>query len=275
MIDCSIIDFTNKICYRDNIESCFEYIKNKFRLDSIKIDKLFVTHPHYDHINGISYLIDSCLLNNDTEIWINFYYSWPDTYYNILLKRLQNCNFRLIEPKSSNSNNIVEILYPEKTIVRTKPIPKEYPEYDIVPQHKVNNASVVYKINLGGNSMIFPGDLEEKGWDRVSTCYPHLRNSTFYCVSHHGSMTGHKRKICPMKRQIENIEKCCETHDKIILMGRDRAFRGIFSPDVLQAFKDRLCRTDLTPNEEEPSFLQLDWQNREIFYSVRSEQVMV
>ncbi|MEG1312393.1 MAG: hypothetical protein RR942_17920 [Romboutsia sp.] len=267
MIDCSEFDFRNKVNYRKNIQSCFKFIKSQLNIDFIKIDKLFVTHPHYDHFNGINNLIDQEIIDRNTEIWINLNYSWPETKYNLLLEKLTKLNLNLIEPISSNSTEQIEILYPNKTILRTKPKNiNVHSTYDIVPANKVNNSSVVFKFNLGEKSMVFPGDLEEKGWDKVNTCSTYLKGTTYYCISHHGSITGHRRSTCPHNNQISNIEFCCSKVPVNILMGREGAYTGIFSDEVLQCFKNRVYRTDKHSSKNDPEFIQINWQSESVVY---------
>ena len=268
LVDCSEYDFRNHTNYRRNITECLEFIKAKFNLDRISIDKLFITHPHYDHINGIRYLVRQNYLES-TEVWVNLYYSWPDSYYSQLLYDLESLNLTLIEPKVSNSNSQIEILYPNNTILRTHPQNNlSFPQYTIVPTNKINNSSVIYKLNLGDKSMIFPGDLEEDGWNEVVNCQPFLRNSTFYCISHHGSITGHRRSRCQHIPHITSIEYCCSDKDINILMGRNGAFPGIFNQQVLHSFRDRVYRTDIDISGNIPTFIELNWQdNRIIYYS--------
>ncbi|MBB6624816.1 MBL fold metallo-hydrolase [Clostridium gasigenes] len=267
VVDCSKFDFKNKIMYIQNIERCFDHIKKKFNLNDIKIEKLLITHPHYDHINGIDYLISNGYVK-DTEVWINLYYSWPDTCYSKLLERLKTLNLRLIEPKVSSSNNSIEIIYPNNTILRTDPKNvTTYPIYSVVPSNKVNNASVIYKLNLGEKSIIFPGDIEEDEWNKVLGCEKYLKNATYYCISHHGSITGHSRSICPYKSTtIDSIDFCCSNTKKNILMGRDNAYPGIFSEVVLESFKGRLYRTDLSDTGKVPRFMELDWEKDNVLY---------
>lgn len=266
VVDFSQFDLCNKINYRDNIIECFNFIKIKHNLNEIKIDKLLITHPHYDHINGIEYLAtNNCLLN--TEVWVNFHYSWPAGYYSRLLQKFKKMNLTFIEPKVSNSGAQVEILYPDNRILRTPPRSAQpHSPYSIVPKHKINNASVIYKLNLGNKSMVFPGDLEEEGWNEVVNCYPTLKEARFYCISHHGSITGHKRTNCPNISCITSIEKCCLDKNINILMGRDGAYPGIFSTEVLKSFKDRIYRTDLDMSNNEPKFLELNWQDENVVY---------
>lgn len=266
IVDCSEYDFRNHTNYRRNITECLEFIKVKFNLDRIKIDKLFITHPHYDHISGIRYLIRQNYLES-TEVWVNLYYSWPDSHYSQLLYDLESLNLTLIEPNVSNSTSQIEILYPNNTVLRTNPQNNSlYPQYTIVPTNKINNSSVVYKLNLGDKSMVFPGDLEEDGWNEVINCNPFLRNATFYCISHHGSITGHKRTRCNGIPNISNIAPCCLDKDINILMGRNGAFPGIFNQQVLDCFRDRVYRTDIDITGNIPTFLELNWQDNRIMY---------
>lgn len=265
MIDCSIWDYTNRINYAGNLEACFQHIKTKFNLQDIELDKFLLTHTHYDHFNGINYLLNHQHINNNTEVWINTYYSWPDEKYNKLLDRLSNLNVRYIEPKTSNSTDQIDILYPNNTIVRKSP-KISLQQYSIVPKNKVNNSSVVYKINLGNKSMIFPGDIETEGWNNINTCAHYLRDTNYYCVSHHGSINGHIRNRCPGGKTILDIGECCINMQKCILMGRHGAYSGIFSNQVLNCFRNKLYRTDIDSEGKIPHFMELDWQNAQVNY---------
>lgn len=69
MIDCSVFDFTNKHNYSSNLNDCLNFIRNKFEID--RISKLLITHLHYDHINGIEYLIKHGWIDANTEVWMN------------------------------------------------------------------------------------------------------------------------------------------------------------------------------------------------------------
>ena len=173
MVDCSVFDFTNRHNYSLNLDDCLNSIRNKFGVEHIS--KLLITHLHYDHINGIEHLIMKGWIDANTEVL-----------------QLNALGVRFIDPIVGNSTKNIHILYPNVSFNRK----------NMAPKNNINNTSVLYQICFGGSSMLFTGDIETEGWDTVSTCMPYLRKSTYYCISHHGSITGHLRndwktgKVC-------------------------------------------------------------------------------
>lgn len=279
MVDCSVYDSTCKKRFDKNIDLCIEHIKTKFKIDEFRINKLLVTHWHYDHINGINeYLFHKHrdYLNN-TRIWINDKYEWSKKES---LKLLENINsnrdslsLKLIEPICRNDSNDIEIIYPEKRILAGAPTIPMLEEYDLVPSKMINNSSVIYKVSTSAKTMIFPGDIETDGWNKVKKCEPYLSKHNFYCVSHHGSITGHIRTKCCFNMPIEKVSDLCCTREINIIMGRDGAYhipgkpKAIINEQVLKDFADRVYRTDEFPNNIEPQFIEVNWQEEKIYYN--------
>lgn len=234
MIDCSVFDFTNKYNYSSNLDACLEHIRNKFGVD--KISKLLITHLHYDHINGIEHLIKHGWIDADTEVWMNTQYPWKQPTYNRILLQLSALGVKFIDPIVGNSTKNICILYPDVSFNRK----------NIAPKNNINNASVLYQICFSEKSMLFTGDIETEGWENVSTCMPYLRKSTYYCVSHHGSITGHLRNSCiPAGCEITTLADCARLAKVHVLMGRNGAYRGVYNGKVLGDFKN-IIKTDET-----------------------------
>lgn len=101
MVDCSVFDFTNKHNYSSNLEDCFQYISNNFGIG--RISKLMITHLHYDHINGIEYLIKKGWIDSNTEVWMNIQYPWIQPTYNRILLQLSALEVKFIDPIIGNS----------------------------------------------------------------------------------------------------------------------------------------------------------------------------
>lgn len=242
MVDCSIFDYTNKCDYRQNLKSCLEFIEKKFKIN--RISKLMVTHQHYDHINGIKYLIKEDWIDSDTEVWMNVRYPWKLSSYNSILIELLALGVRFIDPIISNSTSNINILYPQIS----------FDKKNKAPGGKINNSSVLYQICFGGRSMLFTGDIETEGWDNVLTCMPRLCESNYYCISHHGSITGHIRNKCTqLNRKISTLSDCAYSTKIQILMGRDGAYSGVYSKKVLTDFNK------IEKTEDSQKYFELIW----------------
>lgn len=244
MVDCSIFDFTDGKDYRQNLEDCLREVSSEFKIK--KISKLMITHLHYDHINGIEYLIEKEWIDANSEVWMNIQYPWKQATYNRILQKLNNLKVRFIDPICNNSTKNIKILYPSMS----------FNNKNKAPNNKINNASVLYHICFNGKSMLFTGDIETEGWNDVSTCMMHLCNSTYYCISHHGSITGHIRNKClPAKMKISTIADCAKNTKLQILMGRDGAYKGVYNRKVLEDFKS------IVKTERAKNYLKLEWDS--------------
>ncbi|WP_022759589.1 hypothetical protein [Butyrivibrio fibrisolvens] len=240
VVDSSSYDFldkTNAKKYKDNFDKCIDFIQKKHIVDCFS--KLLVTHQHFDHINGISELIKCGLINNDTEVWLNKDYFWSGKTYSDILKYINSNKLKVVMPIVTNSTRSIEILYPSAKLHNpTHPV-KGFID---PPDKDINNASVVYKINIGGKSMVFPGDIEYGGWKAMSYSGG---NVDYYAISHHGSDNG----VCICTILNKELTKI----NKNILMGRDGAYSGIYGSIVRRKIGKQVYALDNI------SFLELDW----------------
>ncbi|MFC8770848.1 hypothetical protein [Bacillus cereus] len=284
-IDCSERDFLTKHSYRKNIDNCLKYISEKFKLDEVKIEKFFLTHSHYDHFSGFIYLIKKYGASN-AEFWFNPFYSFSSSAYNDLLKLLNDKviskKLKTIDSYPWNNTPNIRILNEDALILRTKPSKGHKGISNLMAnfmgvkkpiiQNKINDSSIVYQFKFGKKSMVFPGDIEEKGWQYINTCIPYLSETNYYCLSHHGSMNGHIRKNCPANFNIQDVTKCCEQVDVLFVQGRDGAFSGIISPKVISDLtvsgrRKPIYRTDQGPNgKKNPIFFEIDWSTDCVLY---------
>ena len=265
MVDCGAIDQVNHVCYYENIRRCFADIASKLGVEVSKlhVSKFFLTHWHYDHISGMQFLLRDGLLDGNTLFYMNLYYAHSSGCANDLLKRLYEVNASVYEPTCKFSKMpAVCILYPECR-VRKFPTPHDY-GYHVVP--KMNNSSVVYSIGIGHKTMLFPGDLEDDGWNSMTsarTCQKRpLCYTDFYCVSHHASITGHVDMPCLGKSIFSNVGDCLNRHlSKAIIMGRDGAYSGVYSP-VVERYWSKIVRySEKDNNGKSCKALVLDWSN--------------
>lgn len=238
VVDCGDYDYISKKSYRGNITKCLEDIADTLKICycEVKISRLMITHWHFDHISGIINLINNKHIDSKTIIYMNNQYGFSSKCANSLLGLIANMKNTCYEPTVALKGfpNIA-ILYPECRI-RRHPNLKDS-GYRIV--RNVNDSSVVYSIDIAGRRMIFPGDLEKDGWDhmtKLGKCCPSLQKCDFYCISHHGSITGHINRPC-MCNSGNDIISCCKKECSVaILMGRDNAYKGIYCHKVIYDF---------------------------------------
>ncbi|PJN59829.1 hypothetical protein PAEAM_28640 [Paenibacillus sp. GM1FR] len=268
-IDCSDWDYRSKVNYFNNIKSCLEQIKLDFNISEININKFFLTHSHFDHFSGLERLIKLYAATN-AEIWFNPYYSFSSPKYNQLLNtvydRVKNNTLKVVISHPSNTTNNIGILNNNLYIVRTKTTSLGSGTFTI--QGNVNDSSIVYKFSFGKKSIIFPGDIEEKGWNQINSCVPYLSNTTYYCISHHGSMNGHVRSNCPASNLINDVTLCNFRTRILILLGRDGAYPGIINTKVINDLgSSRIYRTDQDQTKtKNPIFFRINWFNDSVQY---------
>ncbi len=272
MVDCSIKDFTDKgKSYLGSIDCCINFIKNKHNIWNFRLDKFFLTHTHYDHYSGIIELLNQNYIDNNTEIWINANYGHASPYYNKINKGLSSLS-QFIEPVETNSTNTIKIMHPKRTVVKSQASARNY--VNPIVESKINNSSIVYKFNfeMQNNktiSILFPGDIETDGWDRMNNCAPYLDYADYYCISHHGSITGHIRKLCPVNPSLlldNNLSFCASNANYVILMGRNKAFNGIYNIKIITDFSKKLLKSEEDINGLPCRFLEIDLINKYYYH---------
>ena len=277
MVDCSITDKTDhNRNYQTHLESAFQAILKRLGKregEKLHIDRFFLTHIHHDHYNGIDYLVNNHYIDSRTICYVNLYYQMASPTFNNTLRALKNANVRFMEPVSANSSNVIRFLHPECRIYRSVPSIKKtagaVKNYRIVSR-SVNNSSAVIRFMLGGRAMVFPGDLERSGFNRMSkaaTCSPFLTDTDYYIISHHGSINGHPTMPCkhprkPMRTPLDCIKSSTQ---KAFLMGRNGAYTGIYSPTVVNYWSGLPNVLEYT--EHAPHYLELEWGSGKVSYS--------
>ncbi len=257
MVDGSTVDFRIRRNHYTEFEHCIKHITNKFHLPATPhFDVVMLTHSHYDHYSGIKDFISNGLIDSNTLFYLNLKKKVASHNFNNLLNALISHRMTIIPPFVQYSSANIEILYPNLNTFSSS--------------LKINNTSSVYCIRFDGISyFVFPGDLETEGWDRMENtrCHPFMRQPKYYAISHHGSLNGHLRHpICPF-RPIASMADCLHHSAKTVLMGRDKAFNGIYSPQVLSDFNGRLYLSEKDNLNNKAEFLEIDLiSGTEIWY---------
>ena len=275
MVDCSTYDYLIRRDYSLNLYSCLSDIADtlKIELRSLHISRFMLTHTHFDHYNGLKYLIKKGLVDDKTLMYVNLYYDCDSPVWRDILLELRKINCFFVEPVNTGQKQGSIIIYhPECRIYKDAQAMRKSVKGRVV--NKVNDSSVVYGIEICNRIMVFPGDLEQKGFEKMSKegkCSDKLYMSIYYVISHHGSLNGHPTMPCMNPKKPMPTPLYCATHglEKAILMGRDGAFSGIYSPIVINYFN--LQSADLLYSEKDGNgrpikYFELDWNDGMVGY---------
>lgn len=148
-----------------------DFIKSK---GYSKIDYLVATHPHADHIGGMTEIINSFDIGT---VYLPNAQTNTKTYENFLTAILDK-SIPAIQTKSGT-----EILSADNLKVSAlAPNSDEYKE--------LNNYSIVLKLTYGNTSFLFMGDAEDVSEDEIINAYPpKYIDSDVIKIGHHGSST--------------------------------------------------------------------------------------
>lgn len=275
MVDCSTYDYLIRCDYSLNLHSCLSDIADtlKIELGNLHISRFMLTHAHYDHYNGLKYLIKRGLIDKNTLMYVNLYYDCSSPVWKDIMIGLEKLNCPFVEPVNMGQNqDSIHIYHPECRIYKNARAMQNGVEGRIV--NKVNDSSVVYGIEIGNRIMVFPGDLEQNGFEKMSEeglCSNELYMSNYYVISHHGSLNRHPTMPCMNPDTPKLTPLFCATHrlKKAILMGRDRAFSGIYSPIVINYFNSQpadLLFSEKDGNGRPIKFFELEWNSGMVRY---------
>ena len=95
-------------------------------------------------------------------------------------------------------------------------------------------------------------------------CQGNLSLTHYYVVSHHGSLNGHPDVMCMSKGAPNPKPLTCVSQNvkKAILMGRNGAYRGIYSQRVIDYWGNAMGVLEYTENALH--YLVLDWENDKV-----------
>lgn len=234
--------------FRDNICDCLRYIKDKFFKEDepLRIDKFFLSHPHYDHYNEI--ILD--YLHN-SEIWISSNVNTaPITYVNFVTM-LEKQNEAFVSPICNNqSNSVITIHHPDKPIVFRGEKRNRKPS--VYYTTNANNLSPLIELRIGDKNIFLPGDIEKDGWRIFLDNNKEIEFNDFSVSfhSHHGSKNGFLFDFFrPNYTEYEVI------HSKIdFLSSREKAPSGIVSEKMKT---HALYSSTIKTYEDEIAFYEL------------------
>ncbi len=222
--DCSLIISDNECALIDTGDKLYSkavvsYIKSQ---GITKLDYIIISHPHADHIGGLSEIISAFEVKCIIISKIPDYCVPDDINYNEIMMECKNNN---IEIKQPYDDEIISMGEAEITLFT---LPADYENF--------NNMSIVAKIRNDKISFLFTGDIEEKAEEYLLDNHKDL-NASVLKVAHHGSNTSSSEVFLTAV----NPEVC------IISCGYDNSFNhpSVNSVSRLNEYTNMVLRTDL------------------------------
>lgn len=192
------------------------------------LDAVILTHPHYDHINGLTRVLNRCkistLMFNDVNFTSREFSDFKTLSKNILVKNLYKGDEFTID------GVVFKVLWPEKEFTQNK-------------SADINDFSIVLLVDYGDFEALLLGDVNGETLPKLDTgTIQSLIGGDFDVVkvSHHGSKYGVDKSF-----YADLKPKTC-----VISVGTDNKF-GHPDKEVvsfLESIRCRTLRTDLRGN---------------------------
>lgn len=164
---------------REGTYSIGENILLPYLLDRgvLNLEYIILSHMDSDHCLGSFYAMENINVKN---IIISKQVEESENYLK-LIKIAESKKINIIEVKKGD-----RIYFDKSTYVDIL-----WPKEEQIEENKLNNNSIVMKLNYGNFKMLFTGDIEEKAEEKIIELY---RNTNFLeaevlKVAHHGSKT--------------------------------------------------------------------------------------
>jgi competence protein ComEC len=196
-----------------------------------KLDAVFLSHPHADHIGGIVDLIREI----EIDTIYNSGFEYESNLYHNYIKLAKSSKIPVVSLKAGAQINLdksllILALGPEKGKFNNDP----------------NQHSLVLNLIYGENEFLFTGDAGEDQERRLVENYENLLDTDFLKVGHHGSKTSSElfflRKVTPEIAVVsvaernrfghpnpEAVERLESTRSKIYYTSKEKAL--IFESD--------------------------------------------
>ena len=145
------------------------HIKN---LGITKLDYVFITHPHEDHVGGIVNIINNFQIGKIIVPYIN-QTKIVNKKYKELINKGGNENYQLEFANTADKYYLEDV---EINVINNF----------LYQGNNINNYSIILKVNYGQNSILMTGDAEKQIEKKLLQTSENLK-ATILKIGHHGS----------------------------------------------------------------------------------------
>lgn len=158
------------------------------------IDTIILTHPHPDHVTGLVSVLEKYDVENVILTGAKYYLP----AYNEFLAQVKDKNIRVNFAEGSRDfkvgNVVLDVVYP--------PVSIQGREFS-----NMNNSSLVVKIIYGKEKILFMGDLETEGEQKLIESGADL-SADLIKIGHHGSRTASGKEFIQLVAPRTAIISC-------------------------------------------------------------------
>jgi competence protein ComEC len=183
-----------------------------------KIDALFISHPHADHLGGLPALL--------REFDVGTIYECGAKSESKLVSEIERLTDSLqIQSQKLTAGSIVSL----DSMVRLYILHPFIGEDSL--DENLNNHSLVIKLVYGETSILFSGDAETPAEREITSAFGDFLDSDMLKVGHHGSITSSSEEL------LDDVTP----KYALVSVGNKNKFKHP-SPMVMQRIQDRGCR---------------------------------
>jgi beta-lactamase superfamily II metal-dependent hydrolase len=164
----------------------------QYLVDRIKkLDILVISHPHRDHLTGLSEL---CEHFEPMHMWHCGRYFMPDPVFDdwSYYERMRKGELSFCSPTEVHSGMTFRIGLSEVAVLGPK-----QPFLEGTPDD-VNNNGIILCITTGNSKLVVTGDTQTEQWDIIDSS--RLVGTSVFLASHHGRENGFSERIMKMMR---------------------------------------------------------------------------
>ena len=166
---------------REDAVLLLDYMKKLTGSEKPHIDAIWFTHPHYDHIGAFIEMVENHAEEFDFDA---LYYCFPSEYFLRNDDSVMICEFYRDLPGFVKKAHIISD--GDRISVAGADFRVLFTVDASIKQNRCNNSSAVFRIEVGGKSILITGDCGIEAGNKIIAEYGSKIKSDICQMAHHG-----------------------------------------------------------------------------------------